>query len=64
MTYDQYLMGVKTAELAIKIVEGEKVDTISVEKPDGPTIYFNDRVAQKYGVTRLPVLNKQNDGEK
>ncbi|PIZ34162.1 MAG: ABC transporter permease [Alphaproteobacteria bacterium CG_4_10_14_0_8_um_filter_37_21] len=64
LTYDQYLMGVKTAELAIKIVEGEKVDTISVEKPDGPTIYFNDRVAQKYGVTRLPVLNKQNDGEK
>lgn len=64
LTYDQYLMGVKTAELAIRIVEGEKVDTVDVTKPDGPTIYFNDRVAQKYGVTRLPILNKQNEGEK
>lgn len=64
LTYDQYLMGVKTAELAIKIVEGGNVDSINVEKPDGPTIYFNDRVAQKYGVTRLPILNKQNEGEK
>ncbi len=63
LTYDQYLMGVKTAELAIKIVEGEKVDSINIEKPDGPTIYFNDRVAQKYGVTRLPILNEQNEGE-
>jgi putative ABC transport system substrate-binding protein len=60
LTYDQYLMGVKTAELAIQIVEGQKVNEINIAKPEGPTIYFNDRVAQKYGVTRLPILNKQN----
>ncbi|HCU06622.1 MAG TPA: hypothetical protein DIC42_03460, partial [Holosporales bacterium] len=64
LTYDQYLMGAKTAELAIQIVEGQQVDEINITKPDGPTIYFNDRVAQKYGVTRLPILNKQNEGEK
>lgn len=61
LTYDQYQMGAKTAELAIQIVEGKKVDELNISKPDGPTIYFNDRVAQKYGVTRRPI-NEQNKG--
>ncbi len=64
LTYDQYLMGAKTATLAIQIVEGKKVDEMHITKPEGPTIYFNDRVAQKYGVTRLPMTNTQNEGEK
>lgn len=44
LAYDQYQIGVKTAELAIQLLDGKSVETIPVSYPDKPSIYINDAI--------------------
>lgn len=50
LAYDQYAIGEKTAEVALKILGGAKAEAIPVSYPNAPSVYTNKTVLQKFGV--------------
>ena len=59
MAIDQYMIGVETGKLALRILRGESIAQVKPLILNTPQLYFNAKVAEKLGIDPELFVNKE-----